>query len=786
MHCRKCGKEITNDGRFCPYCGYDYGKDPAKPSVEEKGRAADYYYIKRRKNKRTIRILLSIIILLLLGLGGYTGGTLWYRSSHSVIHTVSFNCLADEETLDFVPEGQQVHHGEKASCPAFPTREGYVFDAWYSDQACEEAYDFTSAVKEDIILYAGWLDEDSDQARWTEEEIEGFQNSVTELSAVYQEYVEEDGYILPENEEKAMAALEDCAETQKDHGQVTYYSREDNTLYLEYPGCLTYVLYIAQEGTDSGNDTNMIFPFSDTEEGRRILDEALEENCETWLDGRTTTSWNGDVLCTDGELLQNLDGCDVFIWHGHGGYTSQLGPYLLSREEPGIFSVTDWYVLGADLVFYNKLLQGKYITIAGSGDTNYYGITSKYVETYFPEMDEAIVFLGACQSGRDSRLSEAFIGLGASVVVCNMGTDNINTIYNVGNIYSILKYMCGQGDDGVYHTIDEALQLSKNEWGQTTYTVQIDWTGLQEGAELFEGILSRLDLTIQIDVGDTRPDYNLGSNGNLDYTMWAGLEGQLVSEEDPDSVSGVELTLLDESGATVCTAVSDSDGSFCLDKIANHQEGGYTLEGYSDGVNVLEVQDIWCQSHCYQNLGELEVNSQEVSMALAAYAKLLRSYTSSSKYEDPVFQLIYVDDNAVPELVIAEESFHMAGASLYTYYQGQVVKLGEFGAYGYFLYSEGNNLIQYEDYHTGTVVNMFWEIEDGKAVLLKEFWAEATGVDYEELTNFRIGSQLTSETEYQTQLDAITDGKLFAEAGFDTGVAITESNIKNILEKDFD
>ena len=41
--------------------------------------------------------------------------------------------------------------------PADPTREGYTFAGWYTDEACTEAYDFSVAVTADMTLYAKWI-----------------------------------------------------------------------------------------------------------------------------------------------------------------------------------------------------------------------------------------------------------------------------------------------------------------------------------------------------------------------------------------------------------------------------------------------------------------------------------------------------------------------------------------------------------------------------------------------------------------------------------------------------
>lgn len=44
----------------------------------------------------------------------------------------------------------------KLTKPADPTREGYTFGGWYTDEACTQAYDFSTPVAADLTLYAKW------------------------------------------------------------------------------------------------------------------------------------------------------------------------------------------------------------------------------------------------------------------------------------------------------------------------------------------------------------------------------------------------------------------------------------------------------------------------------------------------------------------------------------------------------------------------------------------------------------------------------------------------------
>ena len=40
--------------------------------------------------------------------------------------------------------------------PADSTRDGYTFGGWYTDEACTQAYDFSTPVTADLTLYAKW------------------------------------------------------------------------------------------------------------------------------------------------------------------------------------------------------------------------------------------------------------------------------------------------------------------------------------------------------------------------------------------------------------------------------------------------------------------------------------------------------------------------------------------------------------------------------------------------------------------------------------------------------
>ena len=65
---------------------------------------------------------------------------------------VSFNA-GEGSKVDF----QTTAANGSVAKPADPTREGYTFAGWYTDEACTEAYKFDAAVTADMTLYAKWI-----------------------------------------------------------------------------------------------------------------------------------------------------------------------------------------------------------------------------------------------------------------------------------------------------------------------------------------------------------------------------------------------------------------------------------------------------------------------------------------------------------------------------------------------------------------------------------------------------------------------------------------------------
>ena len=73
------------------------------------------------------------------------------RDTQAAVYKVTFSSNGGSGVAS-----QSVTSGSKATKPANPTKGGYTFKGWHSDAALTKAYDFGTAVKSNLTLYAKW------------------------------------------------------------------------------------------------------------------------------------------------------------------------------------------------------------------------------------------------------------------------------------------------------------------------------------------------------------------------------------------------------------------------------------------------------------------------------------------------------------------------------------------------------------------------------------------------------------------------------------------------------
>ena len=131
-----------------------------------------------------------------------------YAKWTSIAYTVTF-----ETNGGSVIEAQLVPEGTFATKPATaPTKEGNLFEGWYTEQTMTNLFDFYTPITKDITLYAKWMDissitfDDLQQLFWKAENLS------------YQEYAytEESLLALREKVEEVRLIAENPSATQED------------------------------------------------------------------------------------------------------------------------------------------------------------------------------------------------------------------------------------------------------------------------------------------------------------------------------------------------------------------------------------------------------------------------------------------------------------------------------------------------------------------------------------------------------------------------------------------
>ena len=80
-----------------------------------------------------------------------TGDAVYTARWEGVQNPVTFNAMGGSETA-----ATTVQTGERITRPADPTRDGYAFGGWYSDQNCTKKWDFSTAVTGAVTLFTKW------------------------------------------------------------------------------------------------------------------------------------------------------------------------------------------------------------------------------------------------------------------------------------------------------------------------------------------------------------------------------------------------------------------------------------------------------------------------------------------------------------------------------------------------------------------------------------------------------------------------------------------------------
>ena len=473
MKCPKCKKEISHNTSFCPYCGTLVRRDSEEKPI-----------LKRCKKARKMRIILSMLIALSVsGIGffwilgiindRYSIFPFFYRQSELLVdlesETVYLPVKEEEEsrfTVRALTDMGEIHLCEDKNTVV---SEMYDDGTHGDEQAGDNIYtcyiELESEETGTVRYYAKADGETSNSVDIyyfsvpTEEMINEMKSIEGELSEIESGYVDENGYVPDEKLPDVMSEISDHVRELYERKQILDYEINDGNVLLRFRSGIPYLYSTSVEGTDGeGEELSLSVitcqPYEGTYPG--WLDPYLELPDQTAekLDGvfnncsfSSETDYDGEEVTLS--LIRSFSSDEIILWHGNGDYSAEHHSILGTGE------MFDW------IHHFGDAVRGQIVWLSDGRA----GITSKYIDEYCGDLSGSFFYLGTCKSGMDDVLANSFLNKGAAAVTAN--SDTIFTVYDLLMIQSVMNNMTilNQDTDN-YHTLGEALELAKEQYGE--------------------------------------------------------------------------------------------------------------------------------------------------------------------------------------------------------------------------------------------------------------------------------------------------------------------------------
>lgn len=131
-----------------------------------------------------------------------------------------------------------------------------------------------------------------------------------------------------------------------------------------------------------------------------------------------------------------------------------------------------------------------------------------------------------------------------------------------------------------------------------------------------------------------------------------------------------------------------------------------------------------------------------------AYGDYARSKLAEAEiYSRAYFNLIYLNNDDIPELVIAGATYHAASPDLVIYKNSKAVKICSYGEYGTFGYKERTGLFRTGFGQAGYTSETEYRFDGSNAIILNNFSSDAGAVG-EDAATYTINDRTVSKSEY--------------------------------------
>ena len=166
--------------------------------------------------------------------------------------------------------------------------------------------------------------------------------------------------------------------------------------------------------------------------------------------------------------------------------------------------------------------------------------------------------------------------------------------------------------------------------------------------------------------------------------------------------------------------------------------------------------------------------------ALKAYYNFLKSYKFTTDPSTRAFNLIYINNDSIPELIVFDGDYHAAGVKVYGYVNGKVKYISEFGGWGAFEYQEKKEVIRSYWVGQGNCIKNYYKWNGSKLSTIM------TSNAIEELRpngnfgyKYYINNKKVTRSKYKSSIAPYEKG--LKHLNLSNSYAITDSVMKKIL-----
>ena len=255
------------------------------------------------------------------------------------------------------------------------------------------------------------------------DEMDDFSQSIQKLT---DKYTNSDGYIKEEQAKTLLNTVYDFCKKQQEKGIVKSYEldMDSYSIYIELSSGMVYLFSAPIENRLAVGSDMSILTMSPAENsiayqaGIKFLGEnyvPLSNSAKTIvnMDYSYTAQKHAENDKVTLDLLRSLSPFKVMLWEGHGGYNKKGEPEtrygLFTGEKVDKNKERKDPSLNADL-------KTKRVLTSNSILNPTYAITSKFVDKYFPQLNDAFIYLGTCYSIKDTTFATSLNNKGAAAV----------------------------------------------------------------------------------------------------------------------------------------------------------------------------------------------------------------------------------------------------------------------------------------------------------------------------------------------------------------------------------